>query len=419
MTVSAPVEIVLDLLKYQEYLKTPADYLRFWNQISAGLQGNRLVVGKTHRLESPQKGQIGFTIISVPQDFSVVTKDTRFAIHSVLEQPVVHYKCLVCRSYGPFRCAEKGCEKRLCDQHAVILDGSMRAYCPEHEPKCKGSGAKATFWCDGIRCRGRVAWSESYRVRHPNDPDHWYCPDCYALEFPRCGTYGCQDTGTTRCQHIDEVSGKSCNRSLCNRHVRRWQIYGPHKLGVALCPEPARIRQYGEQKILYQMVAVTTRRILKRQRKRRSQQQDFIAMPTLMSIRHIFINASNQVYSPIDIDQRLERFQQELQASGDKFAQDMARMIERSKSRRKRDLQSFGLEQSQGQNIFRRLQEKLRLQGNDTVADNLRFSDYRPRHKLLFVYLDPQYRGRLIGRGGARIKPLQQELDVRIRFEDR
>jgi hypothetical protein len=412
MTALAPVEIELNLLNYEDQLKRPADYLRFWDQLSTGLQGNKLVAGKTHFLESHNKGKIGLTIIAVPQGFSVVTKDTRFAIHSVLEQPNLRYKCSVCRSYGPFRCGEKTCDKRLCDQHAVILDGNMRAYCPEHAPKCKGSGTKATFWCDGPRCRGRVAWSDTYRVRHPNDPDHWYCPDCYALEFPPCSIQTCEDTGTTRCEYIYESTGESCNRSLCNKHVKRWQIYGPHKLGVALCSEHANIKQQTERNILYQMVVVTVKRNSKRRRYREY-------LPSLMSIRHIFINAKNEVYDPVDINHRLDRLEQEFRASNGKFAQDMAKLIQQSKPRRKQDIDRFGGQQLQGQTIFRKLQEKLVLQGEDIVVANLRFSDYRPRNKLLFIYLDQQYRGRLIGRGGTKIKQLQQELDVRIKFEDK
>jgi len=419
MTPSILIEVELNLLDYQESLKTVTDYLRFWEKLSVALQGVKLVEGKTHFLESPDKGRIGLQIISVPHGFSVVNKDSRFAVYSVLEKPALRYKCGICQMYGPFRCAGMNCEKRLCDKHAIILDGNMRAYCPDHVPKCKGSGANATFWCDGINCHGRVAWSDTYRIYHPNDPDHWYCPDCFALEFPACNEYGCQDTGTTRCEYVDEITGKSCERSLCNRHVRRWQIYGPHKLGAALCSRHANIKQYRVQEILYQMVAITTRQLQERQTRRRRVQQDFIALPSLMSIRHIFINTQNQVMNPVEIDRHLDDLEQKLRAMRGQFAQSMARLLDQSKSKRNRELESFDADQSQGLNIFNRLKEKLRLQGEDVVVANLNFSDYRPRTKLLFVYLAQQYRGRLIGKQGATIKRLEQELDVRIQFEDK
>ena len=413
MTNANPIELELNLLQYKTKLKSSEDYLNFWNGLADALQGHTLVAGKTHFIETPQNGKIGLRIISVPRAFSVVTQETNFAIHSVLERPDIRYKCFVCRSYGPFRCSEQNCKNRLCDQHVVILDGNMRAYCPNHAPVCRGSGGRAIFWCDGPRCRGRMAWSEQYRVQHPNDADHWYCRECYALQFPTCSSLYCHDTGTTRCEHVNPSSGESCNRSLCNRHVKRWQIYGPHKLGVALCSEHANIKRLSESEILYQMVAVTTQRLSRWHR------SGFISLPSLMSIRHIFINAKNEIVNPDVIDQRLAQLRRDLAYSSGKLSQDMARMIERSGSKRKRELSSFDNEQGQGRAIFARLVAVLRTQGKEQLADNLRFADYRPRHKLLFVHLDEQYRGAFIGRSGSNIKPLQDSLGVRIQFEDK
>jgi hypothetical protein len=61
---------------------------------------------------------------------------------------------------------------------------------------------------------------------------------------------------------------------------------------------------------------------------------------------------------------------------------------------------SFESEQEQGQIIFNKLVEKLSLQGEYVLAQNVRFADYRPRRNLLFIYLDAQYRGLFIGRKG-------------------
>jgi hypothetical protein len=418
MTDFASVEIVLNLLEYQERLKTPDDYLLFWNKVSVGLLGQPLAIGKTHSLESSQ-GKVGLTIISVPVGFSVVTQNTRFAIHSVLEPPDLRYKCSVCQSYGPFRCVEKNCENRICEKHAIILDGSMRAYCPTHAPICKGSGKNATFWCDGPRCHSRVAWSDQYRIQHPNDIDHWFCPDCYKIQFPSCSIPSCTLTGTTRCEYIDKISGKSCDHSLCNKHAKLWQIYGPHKLGVVLCSEHTNIKQLSEAEILYQMVAITARRVTIRRSNRRRQNQDFIDLPSLMSMRHIYINAKNQLIAPSELDKRLELLKNGLQASGNQSSQEMGILIEKNKQKRNRELQTFASDQQQGQDIFYKLQEKLRLQGEDILVSNLRFADYRPNKKILFVYLDSQYRGRLVGKEGAKIKPLQEYLGVRIQFEDK
>jgi hypothetical protein len=82
------------------------------------------------------------------------------------------------------------------------------------------------------------------------------------------------------------------------------------------------------------------------------------------------------------------------------------------------ELAASDSDQAQGHEVFRRLVQVLRSQGYDTVAANLRFAGYRPRGNLLLVYLDPQYKGHLIGRGGATIKQLQLHLNVRIQFAD-
>lgn len=416
---SSPIEIVLDLKDYPEQLKTADDYLRLWYGIESGIIGNTLIAGKTHILASDQ-GKIGMYIISVPNNASLVTKDTCFAIHSVLERPNLLYKCIVCNEYGPFRCAEKGCEKRICEQHAVIIDGNMRAYCPEHAPKCAGSGLPATFWCDGPRCRGKIAWSDRYRIQHPSDPDHWYCPDCYALVFPSCSVPACSDTGTARCEFINRETGKSCDKSICNRHVNRWQIYGPQKLGAALCPDHARVKSLSEDEILYQMVAITARRKGKQPRRRSNRPQEVIAIPSLMSIRHIFINTQNKVVNPDAINLKLDQFVSQLRTrQADRLTQDMVSLIEQSRSRREREMSYFASEQEQGQIIFNRLVERLSLLGEYTLAENVRFADYRPRKKLLFIYLDAPYQGRFIGSHGIKIKALEQYLEVKIQFENK
>jgi hypothetical protein len=418
---TAPVEIVLDLKDYPAQLKTAEDYLQFWERLEQGLNGNTLVAGKTHVIESNQpKGKIGLTILSVPKQASVVTGDTCFAIHSVLERPYLLYKCKVCNEYGPFRCAEKGCENRMCERHAAILDGSMRAYCPEHAPKCAGSGKPATFWCDGPNCRGRVAWSNPYRVQHPNDADHWYCPQCYEQVFPACSVHACPDTGTARCEFIDRYTGKNCNKPICNRHVNRWQIYGPQKLGAALCPEHARVKTLTEDEILYQMVAITARRRSKQPRRRPDRPQEMITIPSLMSIRHIYINTQNKVVKPEAINSRLDVFLSQLKTRpGDRLAQDMAWLIEQSGSRREREMGKVELQLEQGKIIFNKLVEKLSLQGEYLLAENVRFADYRPFKNLLFIYLDAQYRGRFIGRRGSKKIALQEYLGVKIQFEDK
>jgi hypothetical protein len=111
-------------------------------------------------------------------------------------------------TYGPFvcqPCRDQGLDGRVCDQHVVILDGSMRSHCKLHAPQCE-CGHLATFWCQGINCRRKRAWCEQHRRAHRTDPDRSYCDSCYALEFPKCEQAGCERVGSLECEYVDSVT---------------------------------------------------------------------------------------------------------------------------------------------------------------------------------------------------------------------
>jgi hypothetical protein len=128
-------------------------------------------------------------------------------------------------------------------------------------------------------------------------------------------------------------TGKSCDKSICNKHVNRWQIYGPQKLGAALCPDHARVKTLSEDEILYQMVAITAQRKSKQPRRRPNRQQEMIAIPSLMSIRHIYINTQNKVVNPEAINLKLDQFVSQLRTKqGDRLTQDMVWLIEQSRT---------------------------------------------------------------------------------------
>lgn len=145
-----------------------------------------------------------------------------------------------------------------------------------------------------------------------------------------------------------------------------------------------------------------------------------IAIPSLMSIRHIYINTQNKIVNPEAINVKLDQFVSQLRTKpADKLTQDMIWLIEQSRSRREREVGSFESQQEQGQIIFNKLVERLTLLGEYRLVENVRFADYRPRKNLLFIYLDVQYRGLFIGRQGSKKIALQEYLGVTIQFEDK
>ena len=415
MSVIAPIEVVLDLRDFSERLRGGGDFRALWNDLLPALVGRTLTAGDVSRLEDPRRGTIRLNVIVVPDATSVIDKETPFAVHAVLEPPLVYHQCSVCRGYAPFRCSacEGDKKKRMCDLHAIILDGSMRAFCPEHAPRCYGSGGPATFWCDGQRCRGRVAWSEPYRVRHPNDPDHWYCPDCFKELFPPCEHSGCDATGTVICEYVDQGSGQRCDRRVCNRHAWRWQIYGPHRRGLGLCPAHSNLRRLTDEQIVFQVAAGTA--VRNKTDAQGRNYREYFPLPTLQSIRHIFLHTRKAVYDVRQINGALDDVARKLgQNSLDRA---IATLIEKSRARRQRDIDRDDSEKNAGLQQFRRLQQALTVRGSDDLAQAVRFADFRPRSNVLFIHLDEAWRGLFIGRGGNSIRELERSLGFRIDFD--
>jgi hypothetical protein len=401
-----PVEIVLDLRQLHEPPESTADLLSLWSVLSPALRGRPLAPGGEWSLQHPAQGKIGFTIISVPSGEEVVGAETSFAVHSVLEAPVIHHACSVCagarqRRYGPFlcaRCREEEKQTRLCDEHVIVLDGAMTSLCPRHRPKA-ASGEWATFWCSGPACRRKqVAWPEADRRRHPHEPSIWYCPGCYAELFPTCSSPACTDLGSNTCEHVDPRTQRPCGSRLCNRHVRRWQIYGPKWRGLSLCRSHPAIKTQTAEQLVYQMLAGTALR--------RS-----LRLPFLSKVRFTLQKAHGRLY--------------ELQSIYDLFARvsrgsssvDLLRLVREREPEWKREIGEEGTRQREGLRHFERVRAELVSLGLGQIATALVYSDYRATHKRLFVRLDESLRGRMVGRGGATIKQIQDRTGVTITFE--
>ncbi len=416
MNSGSSVEIILDLREFSSRVIKPEDFRKLWTQLTPALIGRTLSPGDAPILKDPRRGTVRLQVISVPTGFSKVDQNAAFSIYSVLEQPVVTHRCSVCSGYAPFVCSTcTGEKKRMCNEHAVILDGSMRAFCPGHAPLCASSGSRATFWCDGPDCRGRVGWSEASRTAHPNDADHWYCPACFKQLFPRCEDKRCNDTGTVSCEHVDSTRRERCGRRVCNRHAWRWQIYGPHRVGLGLCPHHRDLRQLSDEAIVFQLIAGTAFRNRSNAQGGRNRRREFFNVPSLQSIRHIFLHTRKDVYDVRKINVAVENLAGSLGSEGLHGA--MKNLIERSAVKRREDIKRDVSEKELGVQEFQRLRNELVAFGLSEIADAIEFSDFRPRANLLFIHLDDQWKGRFIGRGGSNIKAIQEKLGFRIKFE--
>ncbi len=423
-----PIEITLDLREYKETLTDSKDFLQLWKNLNPSFIGKKLLDGQNLKLRARDKGVIGITIITSPKEHAIITGNTPFAIYSVLEKPTKKHKCHVCDDYAPFICV-KDRTKRMCPVHVTILDGNMRPYSRNNIPKCKGSNEPATFWCDGPECQQNVAWSENYRKKHPTNPDYNYCKSCYDLKFPKCSDHRCQDTGVIKCEYVNPITKKSCSSPVCNRHTKRWQVYGPKKRGLELCPTHRNTRSLTDEEIIYQIIAGTEKRnglIRYENRMNRGRIEETFLFPSLQSFKHIFLNTRKKAYRLSDINQKIEKLA--LRLGKDRFEQEMKRTIDYSQRKRAANMRRGESEKEKGQAYFEKLKQLLaneRSMKMRQIANLIEFSDFKPTRKestattegILFVKLDSSYRGFFIGRGGQTKKKFGDTLNIQIRIE--
>jgi len=415
---SSAVEVLLDLRQYSERIEGARGFIDLWQLLAPTMEGQALSAGKSYNIAHPQHGKIGITLITVPPECAVFRSETPFAIHSVLEQPVVHYACATCRKegrrqYGPFvcqRCRDDRNETRLCDQHVVVLDGSMASFCTEHHP-VSPTGEQAIFWCMGPQCRNKqVAWGPSDRHVHPNDSDYFYCPGCYEELFPQCtGFANCKDTGSNACEFVDPTSEKRCGTRLCNIHVRRWQIYGPHRLGLSLCNTHRRVSGFSDAPVAYEVVAGSAMR------------GGASRLPTLGAVRHILQNARGRFYELPAIFEMFRSLHAAL-TKNTRLQDEMGRALRDRESFWRKELEQVATKKTDGMIHFERLKAELHSRNSmhlERVAAAMSYSEYKERgdDKKLFINLDESLRGFLIGRQGATIKSIEARLGVRVQFE--
>ncbi|MGW5377564.1 KH domain-containing protein [Nocardia sp. NPDC003999] len=412
-----PVNVVLDIRQTSDPPTDAAELRELWTRVENYLAGTSLRA--TEKVVVPLRDDQ--TCVLWIQDRlrapDRVDDTTVFSIRGVLEPATVRHRCTTCSAagvvtYGPFLCS--GCDQgdqpgRVCDEHAVVIEGRMTATCARHRPACS-CGAAATFWCNGELCRGRNAFCDRHRVGHPGGVDMSYCRDCFRQKFPDCAARGCNSTGSIACEFVIDGRRATCGNAACARHAYRWQIFGPHKRGLGLCPDHAlRLKSLEDRQIVFQIVAGTANR---RRGPRTDNRRTYLRLPRLTIVRHIFINSRSRKLEIHSIDRMFGELQHDNRTDGV-----MRRLLQEHEKIRKEDLGAAERDGARGRELFDKLTAWLRARGRAEVANHISFADYRPRSNLLFVNVEPEYMGRFIGRGGAEKRAVSNDLGVRVEVE--
>lgn len=420
------VNVVLDLREADRIPETADDFLSLWTEIEDRLRGTCLQAAPGWRVETANWGTCGLLLAEPEAAPAQVADDTPFAVRAVLEPSRIGYKCQTCarrgrETYGPFiceRCPSEGQQNRVCDHHAIILDGSFRATCPQHPPICP-CDATATFWCRGRGCRAAKAYCDRHRCYHPGDRATSYCPACYTAQFPACGHPGCDATGSLACEYVSPDSMSQCRARICTLHAFRWQVFGPHRRGLVLCLDHwRRLRRLSHGDLTFQIVASSCSRD-NTPGKRRNGAREYgnSRLPRLSVVRHIFINTLGEALDMRALNALFTELQDRLDNTG--LQGRMRRRLEQQEKIRAQDTQTFLTDLGKGYDHFARLQRHLTAQGQRDLASRVSFSDFRQKSNILWVRVPPDLTRSFKGRHGANIKALSDALGLTVMVESK
>ena len=432
------VEVLVDLRQTSFAFQGPEGFLELWRRAEASLAGKALEARACLSLTLPELGVLSLEVLSVPGGRPVtVTSETRFAVHSLLEAPSPQQRCRLCtregkRTLAPLRCADCKKDGRICDDHASFVGGSLKAFCLEHIPTCQ-CGQPAFAVCRGPRCEleGGEVFCAAHLIAHPSVADLSYCSPCYAALFPPCEVAGCGGIGGIECLHVDPTTEEACRRRLCPRHAHRWQVFGPHRIGLGRCDAHSLLRNLNDDAVIFQLAAGTLLLREKANRERRAR----VYLPTLPAVRRILMKARDRLYEVADVSHLFDRLEQQLQGQSP-LRRRMKELVSENRDSRSKAVAKHEDEKEAGRRIFARVQAELEGMGLGEVAAALVFTDYRPSWGVqggrpdrggkpapsnltgcIFVRLPTELRGFLIGRGGATINELQRRVGVKISFE--
>ncbi|MET8543983.1 hypothetical protein ABZW03_25530 [Kitasatospora sp. NPDC004799] len=427
-----PVPVLLDLRDYRDLPGTADGLVELWARLEPSVLTLDPRLGARVVLDFGPAGRAGVWFLDPLGAPAPLTAATPFEIRGVLEPPQIRYACDTCRAtgtetYAPFSCP--GCGEgsrpgRVCDAHVRFLDGSLRASCPLHVPQCR-CAKPARAWCGGPRCRGTRAWCADHLVRHPNDPSLAYCQDCYGERFPTCEQPGCPATALVRCEHrtLEGLgTGESCGNRMCAEHSTRWQIYGPHSRGLALCRQHhGELRSAAPEALVGLVLAGTAARARHPVRPGADGRRRQAFLPRLSVVRHIFINTRGTVLDMGALDTLFAGLERRLPrdgtSGGRRLTETARRLLQQHEASRREDVRRFRAGHEEGRAHFARLVELLRGSGRSELAEAITFSDYRSRSRILYVRVPADLRGRFYGTKRSHVNDLKQRLGIDIQLE--
>jgi hypothetical protein len=428
------VEVLLDLRQTSFTFPGPDAFLTLWQRAESSLLGQALAPQARLSIQIPEVGSVALEVLAVPGGAPVVvTRDTPFAIHSLLEPPTPEQRCRLCAREGrqtlaPLRCIDCKKDPRVCEEHAVFVGGSLKAFCLEHVPTC-ACGQPAFAVCRGPRCapEGGQVFCGAHLVLHPSVPDLAYCSPCYGALFPPCDVAGCGGVGGIECLHVEPTTEEACHRKLCAQHAHRWQVFGPHRLGLGRCDAHSVLGRLDDDAVVFQLVAGTL--LLGG-----SADGERVSLPTLPAVRRILMKSRNRLYEIAEVNTLFDRLEQHLRGPSQLYRR-MREMVARNRDARSRAMARNEGEKEAGRAIFARVQQEMHGMGLGQLVGHLSFTDYRPSWGAqggtpgrpsydppglvgcIFVRLAPDLRRLLVGTRHTTIYELQRRVGVKISFE--
>ncbi|MFC8564482.1 KH domain-containing protein [Streptomyces sp. NPDC057245] len=417
------VPVTLDLREFRHVPRSADECVALWERLEPVVLSLDPRAGPRVRFDLGDEGEVGVWFLdpaTAPQPFGI---GTRFAIRGVLEPSEIRHVCTVCRAagtttYAPYTCA--GCDDgrrvgRVCEAHAVFLDGSLRASCTGHAPACP-CGRRAAAWCSGPDCRTRKAWCETHLRRHPGDPAVAHCEGCYAERFPACEHESCTGSGYIRCEYRTLSAMKPCGRRICIEHARRWQVYGSHSRGLALCTRHHQQLPSTSPEALIDMILAGT---VARSGRGRSATRRRVSLPRISIVRHILINTRRTVLDMEAVDGLFSALETHLRGRTprDTNLSTALDLLTGHRASRREDIERFRQQHLEGHGHYHRLVQELHRRGRHELAEAVTFSDYRPRSGILFVHVPARLQGLFRGKGGSFVRQLEHTVGVRIQVE--
>src|SRR5579884_808197 len=124
--VTTAVQVICDLRRYYLNVDSERKMNELWQEINERLVGKELRNGGLLEVYLGRGKLVKLWVVDAQEQTSV-TPETNFHIVDIVRNPLLIYRCRICRAYGPFCCTDcmkaerpRG-EERLCSKHAHFI----------------------------------------------------------------------------------------------------------------------------------------------------------------------------------------------------------------------------------------------------------------------------------------------------------